>query len=543
MAKTERRQAPRMTVNGHAYVNLDPNNGGVILNISEGGLCFQSTAPIQRTEMIRLWFSYRSHRIEAAEGLASTEELRRRGVSRYIEVASQMAWTDQTGKTGGLCFLNLPPDAREQIRDWIRQASLVAKNEKAALSPPKAGLFHVRQSITNAARQASARLAALYPNLQSGRPWTGFSGGLLVGVLVSTLAVTVFSLFTHSRELGDTLIRLGERLGGRSWSQPISLHALASSPQPHWTSPAPAALASSSVSPDSHPAAPESQDITRAPQAVSAAPMQAPLPEKLVSTATLTAISKASGVNLKVASPATPSLSARGVKPTATPALSSTAGGPLSPGITIAPTSDPSTSMLESAAPEMELANRTPGTRIAPSKVEDIGMRSEKYLAVGRFKEKLLADKTTGQLSQLGFPATVIQWNRLWGKSYQVLVGPYKDDDEAEAAHKDLASLGFASRSYERGRREFTLPPALKVAGTHLPSGDCMISWESYAPDAVVKIKDNNGIGITVEGRWVKQGVRYTQNAVGYQKNRDGSRTLIEIRFAGMNQALVFGNN
>ncbi len=80
--------------------------------------------------------------------------------------------------------------------------------------------------------------------------------------------------------------------------------------------------------------------------------------------------------------------------------------------------------MLWATAPEMEMA-KPPGVYIEPSKVEGSGMRSEKYLEVGRFKEKLLADKTTGQLSQLGFPAKMIQRNRVFmGKSYQVLVGP-----------------------------------------------------------------------------------------------------------------------
>lgn len=70
-----------------------------------------------------------------------------------------------------------------------------------------------------------------------------------------------------------------------------------------------------------------------------------------------------------------------------------------------------------------------------------------------------------------------------------------------------------------------------------------MISWESYTPDAVVKIEDTGGLGFTVAGKWVKQNTRFPADAIGYQKNRDGSRTLIEIRFAGMRQALVFANN
>jgi hypothetical protein len=140
----------------------------------------------------------------------------------------------------------------------------------------------------------------------------------------------------------------------------------------------------------------------------------------------------------------------------------------------------------------------------------------------------------------LGFPATVIQWNRFWGKSFQVLVGPYGSDREAEAAHKDLASLGLTPRSYERGKRDFSLPLALKVGGTHLPVGDCVVSWESYTPNAIVKFEYDRGGNVTVEGTWVKRGARYTQNAFVYVKNRDGSRTLVEIRFSGMGQALVF---
>ena len=62
---TERRQAPRMTVKELAYVNLDRDNGGIILDVSEGGLCFQATAPVQCVEKVRLWFSYRSPRTQA----------------------------------------------------------------------------------------------------------------------------------------------------------------------------------------------------------------------------------------------------------------------------------------------------------------------------------------------------------------------------------------------------------------------------------------------------------------------------------------------
>jgi hypothetical protein len=70
-----------------------------------------------------------------------------------------------------------------------------------------------------------------------------------------------------------------------------------------------------------------------------------------------------------------------------------------------------------------------------------------------------------------------------------------------------------------------------------------LISWESYTPDAIVKIESYRGVGVNVEGRWVNHGVRYTEDAIAYHTNSDGSRTLVEIRFSGMGRALVFGNN
>src|SRR5271169_3734788 len=189
MVNTKGRKAPRMTVNELAYVNLGKDNGGIILNISEGGLCFQSTAPVQRTEAIRFWFSYRNRPIDPNEGQAWNDEAQTRGVSRCIEARSELAWTDDTQKRGGLRFTNLGPEAREQIRDWIRQATLVNVNGKSVPSSPSA-----KRSHTNVLRGASARLEVLFRQIQSERLWTGFSGGLVAGVVISALVVAAFVL-------------------------------------------------------------------------------------------------------------------------------------------------------------------------------------------------------------------------------------------------------------------------------------------------------------------------------------------------------------
>jgi cell division septation protein DedD len=492
MLMTERRRASRMTVKGLAYVNLDRDNGGIILNISEGGLCFQANAPVQRTETVRLWFSYRRQGIKANLGHTSKNDAQTRDIPGFVETESELTWTDDTQKRGGLRFTKLPADARKQICDWIGQPSLVKISEKSApfWRGDSAGLPHVR----------------------SGRLLTGFSGGLMAGVLASTVVLGPFFLLSHTRQLGDSLIQLGERLGGRTWVG-------AQDPR--------------SPAPELQPQPKNAAEL----QTFAAVPVQVQTlqQKKLVSTAIPAADSPSEGQQ-ESARHGTFARSPVSVKVPGTLALNK----PLIPEIVVTPSSEPSASMFAVTAPEMAPAG-LPVVHIEPSKAGSIGMHSEKYLEIGKFKERLLADKTTSQLSQLGFPAMVIQRNRLFGKSYQVLVGPYESDPEAETIHKNLTSLGFTPRSYERGRRDFSLPFRLKVGGSQLPVGYCVISWESYSPNAIVKFEDIRGTSVTVEGRWVDRDQRYPNDAVVYLENKYGSRTLLEIRFNRMGQALVFG--
>jgi hypothetical protein len=212
----------------------------------------------------------------------------------------------------------------------------------------------------------------------------------------------------------------------------------------------------------------------------------------------------------------------------------------LVPRIDLTAITDPDTSLLPAPAPETELTNRF-GVYNESLKVEGTLMGSEKYLEVGKFKQKPLAENQTSRLSQLGFPVKLLQQAHFAGKSYQVLVGPFRSDAEAEAAHTNLASLGFTPRSYERGTRDFRLLHPFEVDSRRLPVGNCVVSWESYRPNAIVKFEGDNGSQVIVDAKWVKRGARYDQNAVVYRKNRDGSFDLHEIRFYGMAEALLLG--
>jgi len=337
--------------------------------------------------------------------------------------------------------------------------------------------------------------------------------------VVSAFVVAMFSLLTHSRalgnplvQLGHSLVQLGEQLGAKSSAELLSPAPPTNSQEPRFSAPAREPVS-------------EISKATSAESQIVAAPIQAPRPDSLPTVTPAVAESPRG----EVEGPAS------GI-----PALRLTPGRPLVPRMVVTPTPDPDTSLLRASAPEKELTNRL-GVHIEPLKVEGTAKGSEKYLEVGKFKEKPLADKQTSRLSQLGFPVKLTQQARFAGKSYQVLVGPYGSDAEAEAVHKDLASFGFTPRSYERGSREFRLPRALEVGTRRLPVGDCVIRWESYTPDAIVTFEGDRDPRVIVDARWVKRGVRYAENAVVFQRNRDGFFNLLEIRFSGLGEALVLG--
>ena len=517
MKMTERRQTPRMKVEGLAYVTLDPDNGGIVSDISEGGLSFYSTTPVERTAKIRFWFSQRRYKVEGDGRMACT---------RFLEADSELAWTDETRRKGGLKFTNLAKEDREEIRYWISQHATPVSIEKQSvpsvpLSPDSPFASASWRDVIAKPRSLEA-LKVAPPQPKAPGPLTGFASGLAVGVLFSSIIAAGVLLHNHSREIGDSLIRLGERVGGGPRPQAPVLAAK------------PATVEANPISPQ--PTAPRPAQETEA-----SAQFRFPEPVRLASPIEETKV-KPPAIKLVASSEARPTaLPAAKAKTSHTESTSSSTLLPSAPAIGAEPPADPSGGLLRPAVPQMELV-RQPDLLVESSKEVNSGPPPEEYLEVGKFNDKLQADKTTDQLSEFGFPFLIVPKNLFWKKSYQVLAGPYGSDHEAEVAHSVLASHGFPARPFERGKREVTLHTAQLTLGRNsIPTGDCVIRWESYVPNAMVKIEGPHGATVVLEGKLVNREDKYRQTAVVYIKNSDGTRTLREFRFSGMRQALVFG--
>ena len=80
----ERRQSPRIKLDHLAYINLPAANGGIVLDVSEGGLSFHSVVPIEATDVVRFRLAV--------------------GTIKNLEATASVAWLDSTRKSGGLQF-------------------------------------------------------------------------------------------------------------------------------------------------------------------------------------------------------------------------------------------------------------------------------------------------------------------------------------------------------------------------------------------------------------------------------------------------------
>jgi len=107
-----------------------------------------------------------------------------------------------------------------------------------------------------------------------------------------------------------------------------------------------------------------------------------------------------------------------------------------------------------------------------------------------------------------------------------------------------LALWLFASLpALAKDSRNLTLAQAATLDGTQLAAGNYEVSWVSRSPEATVTFKQHKKVAATAEGKWVERQNTYTSDSVVYVNNPDGSRTIVEIRFAGMSQVLTFGGS
>jgi TonB family protein len=114
---SDRRSYSRRPIRSLAYVELDEGNGGIVLNVSEGGLAVQAVTSLMDDLLP-------SVRFELSEG--------------WVQARARITWTTESRKVAGLEFIDLQDDARKTIRDWVGRESPVAGRVAGVDAPPEA---------------------------------------------------------------------------------------------------------------------------------------------------------------------------------------------------------------------------------------------------------------------------------------------------------------------------------------------------------------------------------------------------------------------
>ena len=94
-----RRRFLRKVPDDLAFIQIERDEVGKVLNVSEGGLSFSSVTPIPRNLPVYFWFSF--------------------NLKDRIEAMGEVAWTDLSRTVGGLRFTQLSQASREQIQKWL----------------------------------------------------------------------------------------------------------------------------------------------------------------------------------------------------------------------------------------------------------------------------------------------------------------------------------------------------------------------------------------------------------------------------------------
>jgi PilZ domain len=239
--KQNKRTIVRRRTQQLVYLELGRENGGVMLNLSEEGCGFQAITPVKCGES-RFGFQING--------------------GRRIAGDAEIVWADESGVMGGLRFLNLPPEARKEIRSWLEETNAPMEYGYAsAVSAVAAGAAVGARTVrTNIAPDPPAREAANvripqpeappppqpawsnqrtagYPVLEEPRYASPFTEAIVPyqdypqrksatvwrGLAVAATMVAVLALgIMYQKDVGNSLIWLGETMSGKTKASTVA---------------------------------------------------------------------------------------------------------------------------------------------------------------------------------------------------------------------------------------------------------------------------------------------------------------------------------
>ena len=222
----DRRQSPRTKLVETAYIGMGPENGGLVLDVSDGGLSFHAVAPVQPAETVHFLLSMH-------------------GQTR-IEGSGKVVWTNEMRTICGLRFTSLSGGAREYLSAWTNQSRPPANAGESASSPDPLATPPAEVVPPSLERQSDANAEPLFAIPPADQVDSSESVvrslwqepifyWIIFGILAAAITLTAFNYGVHV---------------GRSQISPAAQPAANSGPQKELPLPPPASLPSSPVAID-----------------------------------------------------------------------------------------------------------------------------------------------------------------------------------------------------------------------------------------------------------------------------------------------------
>lgn len=173
-----RRRFLRKVPDDIAFIQIERDEVGKVLNISEGGLSFSSVTPVPRNLPVYFWFSF--------------------NLKDRIEAMGEVTWTDISRTIGGLRFTQLSQANRDLIQKWVtrlrkegppkEEVKPIDENperepEEEALVPQLVAVgapqpFRASQPAFPARAKEPDRVARFVSKARAYKPVSSFGGGI-----------------------------------------------------------------------------------------------------------------------------------------------------------------------------------------------------------------------------------------------------------------------------------------------------------------------------------------------------------------------------
>jgi hypothetical protein len=197
----DRRKHSRVHIKSLSYIKLEEGNGGLIFNISEGGLAVQAAEMLIGTVYAKMRF-----RLPRSP--------------QWIEMSGKLVWEGASRKEAGIQFVDVGDDVRQRIQNWVKAVAscpdtpadtghsrivwekeepsfLAAEPEKVTVPAEFDSMFPSEKSLASAPSPALPSGSTFFPSEADGpiarrnRPPLASSGRLSFDPAAGTLETDV----------------------------------------------------------------------------------------------------------------------------------------------------------------------------------------------------------------------------------------------------------------------------------------------------------------------------------------------------------------